>query len=32
MWAGMKAELVEHLHEGVDGLRVLKIPSEMVES
>ena len=30
-WSAMKAELVEHLPEGVDGLRVFKIPSKSSE-
>lgn len=26
MWAGVEAEVVEHLPDGIDGLRVFKIP------
>ena len=32
MWSGIKAELVKHLPEGVDGLRVFKIPSESLKN
>ena len=32
MWPGIKAELVKHLPEGVDGLRVFKIPSESLKN
>ena len=31
LWSGMKAELVENLPEGVDGLRVFKIPLQSCE-
>ena len=26
MWSGVKAEVVEHLPDGIDGLRVFKVP------
>ena len=32
MWSGIKAELVKHLPEGVDRLRVFKIPSESLKN
>ena len=32
MWSGIKAESVKHLPEGVDGLRVFKIPSESLKN
>ena len=31
LWSGMKAELVENLPEGGDGLRVFKIPLKSCE-